>query len=127
MKQAHFSPRLTPSEGGFSWVVTLAPNMKENAQVSGKLTVLSPSQPNPPAKVHNGWKRSRKPLKTAGDCKSLNAWVIRQTLDGYMHPEDARSITWMITQQMAVIEKADLEARLAEALAKVEEVTRDAR
>lgn len=89
--------------------------------MSGKIQVLTPSEPNPPVKVHPGWKRPRKALKTAGSCKSFIGWVIRQTTEGYMTPEDGRSLVWMALQQVAVIEKAELEQEIMELKRKLEE------
>lgn len=94
--------------------------------MTGKIQVLQPNEPNPPVKVHRGWKRPRKPLNTAGDCKSLIGWAIRQTIDGYMLPEDGRSLVWMVQQQVAVIEKSELEQEIAELKRKLEEAERDA-
>lgn len=94
--------------------------------MTGKIQVLQPNEPNPPVKVHRGWKRPRKPLNTAGAVSSFIGWVMRQTTDGYMLPEDGRTLVWMAQQQGLAIEKATLEQEIAELKRMLKEAQKDA-
>jgi K+-sensing histidine kinase KdpD len=87
--------------------------------VTGKFKFSQPNEPNPPVKVHRGWKRSRKPpLNTAGAVSSFIT-VMRQTTR-YMLPEDGRTLVWMAQQQGLAIEKATLEQKIEELTRKLE-------
>lgn len=93
--------------------------------MSGKVTILSPKQPDPPARVHDGWGKSRKRLDTAGAVKTEMARLYRRCASGEMHPEDLKAAIWSLRQMAEIADKAELEARIADLERKLREALAD--
>jgi pyridoxine/pyridoxamine 5'-phosphate oxidase len=82
--------------------------------VSGKITLLSPNQPDPPVKVHDGWGKSRRKITTSGDVLTELGRLYRRAAAGLMHPEDLKAAVWALRQMHDIAEKVVLERRIEE-------------
>ena len=95
--------------------------------MTGKVTVLSPHEPNPPAKVHDGWGKSKRKLTTSGEVLTELGRLYRRCAAGLMHPEDLKAAVWSLRQMHDVAEKVVLERRIEELERKLAEAESYAR
>lgn len=89
--------------------------------MTGKLTVLSPGQPNPLVKVHDGWGRAKRKMDSAGAVKTEMARLYKRAAAGHLHPEDLKAGIWALRQIADVAERAELEAKIAQLEARLVE------
>ncbi|MEI4196602.1 hypothetical protein [Roseovarius sp. E0-M6] len=79
---------------------------------------------NPPAKVHDGWGKSKRKITNAGECKTEMARIYRRTAAGEMDAEDMKAAIWALRQMAEIAERAELEAKIARLEQKLSEVER---
>ena len=91
-----------------------------------KITVLQPNEPNPPAKIHEGWGKAKRKLDTSGAVLAELGRLYRRCAAGHLHPEDLKAAVWSLRQMHDVAEKVVLEKRIAELERKLAEAERDA-
>ena len=79
-----------------------------------KTTILKPNEPNPPAKIHEGWGRAKRKISTAGSVLSEMGRLYRRCAAGHMHPEDLKAGIWSLRQMYDIAERAELEQRITQ-------------
>lgn len=102
-----------------------APLFSEGAVLS-KVTILKPNEPNPPAKIHDGWGKAKRKLDTSGAVLTELGRLYRRCAAGHLHPEDLKAGVWSLRQMADIAERAVLEQRIAELERKLAEAESDA-
>jgi hypothetical protein len=95
--------------------------------MSGKITVLAPSEPDPLPRLHNGWGRAKRKISTAGEAKTEMSRLYKRCAAGHLDPDDLKSAIWSLKQIADTAERAELEAKIEALEAKLDEAIADGR
>lgn len=95
--------------------------------MSGKITVFAPNEPDPLPRLHNGWGKAKRKLDTTGAIKTEMGRLYRRAAAGHLDADDLKTSIWALRQLAEVSEKAELEQRIADLEAKLEEAIQHGR
>jgi hypothetical protein len=95
--------------------------------MSGKVTVLAPSEPDPLPRLHNGWGKAKRKLDSTGAIKTEMGRLYRRAAAGHLDADDLKTSIWALRQLAEVSEKAELEAKIEALEERLEEAIQHGR